>query len=247
MAAPTLATLPPDMFDTVLCVAAHPDDLEYGASAAVATWTDAGTKVHYLMLTRGEAGIDAMAPAETALLRSEEQVLAAREVGVDDVEFLDHPDGVLEYGVALRRDIARTIRRVRPDAVVVGAWEVEFMGGLNQADHRVAGMVTIDAVRDAGNRWVFTDLIDEGLQPHSPRWVLVAGHDSPTHGVALSPTALAAGVRSLEAHAGYLAALPWHPPPSELVPWLAEAGGPALGAEAATLFKVYDLQAPPGS
>ena len=63
----------------------------------------------------------------------------------------------------MRRDIARAIRRRQPDAVVVGSWDVEFAAGLNQADHRVAGLATLDAVRDAGNRWVFPELLDEGL------------------------------------------------------------------------------------
>lgn len=240
-----LIKLPPDTFARVLCVVAHPDDMEYGASAAVAAWTAAGTEVHYLLLTRGGAGIDTTPPEKTAELRSAEQTAACEVVGVTEVEFLDHPDGVLEYGLTLRRDIARAIRRVRPDAVVTGAWDVEVMGGLNQADHRAAGLATLDAVRDAGNRWVFTDLLDEGLEPHSARWLLLVGHDDPTHGVDVTGAPLEAGVRSLEAHQAYLAALPWHPPAREVVEWVAAAGGPALGVEHAVLFRAWDLQAPP--
>jgi LmbE family N-acetylglucosaminyl deacetylase len=240
-----LIELAADTFRRVLCVVAHPDDMEYGASAAVAAWTAAGVEVHYLLLTRGEAGIDTMPPAQTAEVRSEEQIAACKAVGVEDVEFLDHPDGVLEHGLGLRRDIARTIRRVRPDAVVTAAWDLEVMGGLNQADHRAAGLATLDAVRDAGNRWVFPELVDEGLEPHSARWLLVIGHDRPTHGVAVTGAPLEAGIRSLEAHGAYLAALPWHPPPREVVEWIAEAGGPALGTEHAVLLRAWDLQAPP--
>jgi LmbE family N-acetylglucosaminyl deacetylase len=240
-----LINLPADTFTRVLCVVAHPDDMEYGASAAVAAWTAAGVDVHYLLLTRGGAGIDTMPPAQTAEVRSAEQIAACRAVGVEDVEFLDHPDGVLEHGLGLRRDIARTVRRVRPDAVVTAAWDLEVMGGLNQADHRAAGLATLDAVRDAGNRWVFPELVDDGLEPHSARWLLVAGHDHPTHGVDVTGAPLEAGARSLEAHAAYLAALPWHPPPRELVEWIAAAGGPALGTEHAVLFRGWDLLAPP--
>lgn len=245
MADASILPLPADAFLTVLCVAAHPDDLEYGASAAVAAWTAAGAKVHYLLLTRGEAGIDTLAPADTAPLRTAEQIAAAETVGVDDVEFLDHPDGMLEYGFALRRDVSRAIRRVRPDAVLTGSWELEFAGGLNHADHRVAGLVTLDAVRDAGNRWVFPELIDDGLEPHSARWLLSAGDPNPTHGVEVTGEPLAAGIRSLEAHAAYLEALPWHPPARELLPWITEAGGAAMGVANAVLFRAWDLQSPP--
>src|SRR5215469_6541378 len=156
-----------DAFRRVLCVVAHPDDVEYGISSAVASWTARGVDVAYLLLTRGEAGIDTMAPEQTARLRTEEQIAGSRAVGVTDVEFLDYPDGMLEYGLGVRCDIARVIRRRQPDAVVVGSWEVEFGGMLNQADHRVAGLAAVDAVRDAGNRWVFPELLGDGLEPHS--------------------------------------------------------------------------------
>src|SRR5687768_688683 len=149
-------------FSRVLCVVAHPDDVEYGTSSAVAVWTARGTEVRYLLLTRGEAGMDSLPPERTAELRVREQIAGSEAVGVTAVDFLDHPDGVLEYGLDLRRDIARAIRRYRPDALVVGSWDVEFAAGLNQADHRVAGLAAVDALRDAGNRWVFRELLDEG-------------------------------------------------------------------------------------
>ena len=165
----TTDLIPPfadDAFRRVLCVVAHPDDVEYGVSSAVAAWTARGVEVAYLLLTRGEAGMDGSPPERTAPLRTEEQIAGSRAVGVAEVEFLDHPDGVLEYSLGLRRDIARVIRRRKPDAVVAGSWDVEFVIGLNQADHRVAGLAAVDALRDAANRWVFPELLDEGLEPH---------------------------------------------------------------------------------
>jgi LmbE family N-acetylglucosaminyl deacetylase len=240
-----LPALPSESFERVLCVVAHPDDMEYGASAAVAAWTAAGVEVRYLLLTRGEAGIDTMQPEETARLRVEEQRAGCRAVGVERVDFLEHPDGMLVYGLDLRRDIARAIREFRPDAVVTAAWDVEFMGMLNQADHRAAGLATLDAVRDAGNRWVFTDLVDEGLKPHSPRWFIVSGADNPTHGVDVTGAPIEAGIASLEAHQAYLAALPWHPAPRELIEWITTAQGKAIGVPNAVLFRAWDFQAPP--
>src|SRR5262249_12474715 len=82
-------------FQRVLCVVAHPDDVEYGTSSAVAAWTAHGVDVAYLLLTRGEAGMDSSPPEQTAQLRTEEQIASSRAVGVSEVEFLDHPDGVL--------------------------------------------------------------------------------------------------------------------------------------------------------
>ena len=242
---PSLPLLDDDGFERVLCVVAHPDDVEYGTSAAVAVWTGRGVEVSYLLLTRGEAGMDSTEPAETARIRRAEQVAAGNEVGVTDIEILEHPDGVLEYSLDLRRDIARAIRRTRPDAVVLGSWEIEFVAGLNQADHRVAGLAALDAVRDAANRWVFRELLDEGLEPWSTRWVLSCGDPRPTHGVDVSGAPVEAGIRSLEAHAAYLASIPGHPPARDLVGGITRMQGRLLGTDNAVVFRVWDLQALP--
>jgi LmbE family N-acetylglucosaminyl deacetylase len=240
-----LPRLPDADFRRVLCVAAHPDDIEYGTSSAVAGWTARGVEVVYLLLTRGEAGMDGVHPDQTRVLRTREQIEGSSEVGVTRVEFRDHPDGVLEYGLPLRRDIALVIRDFKPDAVVVGSWDVEFVVGLNQADHRVAGLATLDAVRDAGNRWVFADQLDTRLEPWSARWLLVAGAQPATHGVEVSDASLERGIASLEAHAQYLAGIPGHPPARALISTITRMQGPAIGAPNAVLFRAYDLQAPP--
>jgi LmbE family N-acetylglucosaminyl deacetylase len=245
MATELVPPFPEDAFRTVLCVVAHPDDVEYGISSAVAAWTAGGVDVSYLLLTRGEAGMDGSQPEQTAKLRTEEQITASHAVGVSEVEFLDHPDGMLEYGLGLRRDIARAIRRRKPDALVVGSWEVEFFAGLNQADHRVAGLCAVDALRDAGNRWVFRDLLDEGLEPHSVRWLLVGGHPQPTHGVDITGEPLQRGIASLEAHAQYLAGIPGHPAPRMMITGISAMQGKAMGVPNAVLFKAWDFHAPP--
>jgi LmbE family N-acetylglucosaminyl deacetylase len=232
-------------FASVLCVVAHPDDVEYGTSSAVAAWTARGVEVSYLLLTRGEAGMDSRPPKETAELRTREQIAGSLAVGVTRVDFLDYPDGVLEYSLKLRRDIARAIRAGRPDAVVIGAWDVEFAVGLNQADHRVAGMAALDAIRDAGNRWVFPELLDEGLEPFSVRWLLVSGNNRPTHGVEVTGEPLERGIASLEAHAQYLAGIPGHPPPRPMITGITALQGRALGVRHAVLFRAFDFNSPP--
>jgi LmbE family N-acetylglucosaminyl deacetylase len=244
-AQPTLPALPDADFRKVLCVVAHPDDVEYGTSSAVARWTAQGVEVAYLLLTRGEAGMP-NPPEETARIRRGEQEAACAEVGVASLEVLDHPDGVLQPSLALRRDIAGAIRRHQPDVVVTGSWEIEFVAGLNQADHRVAGLACLDAIRDADNPWVFPELVDdEGLKPWRVRWFLVAGHSRPTHGVDVTGEPLARGIASLEAHREYLAAIPHHPAPAAFLPVVAAQGGRALGVEHAVLFRAWDFMAPP--
>jgi LmbE family N-acetylglucosaminyl deacetylase len=42
---------------SAVAVVAHPDDLEYGAAAAVARWTEQGKHVSYVLVSSGEAGI----------------------------------------------------------------------------------------------------------------------------------------------------------------------------------------------
>jgi LmbE family N-acetylglucosaminyl deacetylase len=245
MAADLVPPFADDDFRRVLCVVAHPDDVEYGISSAVAAWTARGVEVAYLLLTRGEAGMDSMAPERTAEVRTEEQLAGSRAVGVTEVDFLDYPDGVLEYSVALRRDISRAIRRRQPDAVVIGSWEVVTFVGLNQADHRVAGLAAVDALRDAANRWVFPELLDEGLQPWSARWLLVGGDPQPTHGVDVTGEPLERGIASLEAHAQYLAGIPGHPPPRQMITGITAWQGKAMGVPNAVLFKGWDSQALP--
>src|SRR5699024_4640569 len=209
----------------VLCVVAHPDDMEYGASAAVAAWTGAGVEVDYLLLTRGEAGM-AEAPEIVAPLRTAEQERACAIVGVSRLRILDHPDGMLEPGLQLRRDVARTVRELRPDLVLTANFDTEAYGGLNQADHRAAGLAAVDGTRDADNPWVFRDLAeDEGLEPWHARGLLVAGHPEPTHAKTVGSAHVDSAVASLHAHEAYLRHISDHPAPEEFIPDILRTGG----------------------
>ena len=237
---PTLAEFGDD-FETLLCVVAHPDDIEYGTSAAVARWTGDGKTVTYFLLTRGEAGIDTMHPDEAAAVREQEERDAAKVVGVSEVDFGTHRDGIVEYSLDLRRDIAREIRRRRPDVVVVTDYHDRFAGGmLNQADHRAVGLATVDAVADAGNRWIFPELIDEGLEPWHVRRLCFAGSPTPTHFVDVAAQ-LDRAVASLEAHRAYNEALPdTFPKAAELVGMILGWGGQAAGVDKAVTFDVVE-------
>ncbi|MFI6470886.1 PIG-L deacetylase family protein [Streptomyces sp. NPDC050516] len=246
---PRLAPLPED-WTRALAVVAHPDDIEYGTASAVARWTAQGKQVGYVLATRGEAGIDGMHPDRAAPLREAEERAGAREVGVSDVEFLGHRDGVVEYGIELRRDITRAIRRFRPEVIFSGAYTIRMIGGLiNQADHRAVGLAALDAARDAGNRWVFPELAEEGLEPWpGVRFVAFAGSDRPTHGVEVTGDPLERGIASLAAHAEYTKGLGADADafaPRPFLTWIARSSGPAMGVEAAVLFDVHQL-APEG-
>lgn len=239
--ATTLPALPDADWTRILCVVAHPDDMEYGTSAAVAHWTQSGKTVAYLLLTSGEAGMQ-IPPEEVGPLRALEQQKACGCVGVERLEILNHPDGMLVYSLDLRRDIARVIREFRPDAVVTTNYDIEAYGGLNQADHRVAGLVTIDAIRDADNTWVFRkELAEQGLPKWPTKALLVAGHPAPTHGVVVDQAAVDASVASLESHSAYLEALPNHPKPAEFIPQILKESGAAMGTEYAVCFRVHDM------
>ena len=235
----------PEDWTTALAVVAHPDDMEYGASAAVARWTDQGKRVAYLLVTAGEAGIDGMAPEEVGPLRADEQQAACEAVGVTELEILDHPDGMLVPGLELRRDIARTIRQVRPELVVTLNHRETFgPGRLNMADHQVTGQATIDAVRDAGNRWVFRDLAEaEGLEPWGGvRWVAVANSPRATHAVDVSDT-LDRGIASLEAHRLYLDGLGpgAMSDPAAFLRDITDAMAPRFGGRPAVTFELLPM------
>ena len=231
-------------FRSVLCVVAHPDDIEYGTAAAVHRWVEEGATAAYFLLTRGEAGIDTMEPERAAQVREDEERESARRVGVETVEFAGWSDGSIEYGVPLRREIAAAIRRHRPDLVVGQNWAEMFGPGMvNQADHRAVGLATLDAVADAGNRWLHRDLLDEGLEPWNGVTVFaVAGSPRPSHHVDVTGEPFEAAVHSLEAHAEYNAALPDDfPVPRELLTMILGGGGEAAGVEKAwTAEVVFD-------
>src|SRR3954447_10192383 len=228
-----------ETWDRALCIVAHPDDMEFGAAAAVARWTGQGKGGGYPMGASGGAGIDSMDPAECRLVREREQVESARVVGVDRVDFLGQPDGVLEYGVPMRRLLAAEVRKHRPDIVITGNHRDTWGGSnLNQADHIAVGRAVLDAVRDAGNRWIFPDQItDDGLEPWGGvKQVWVFGSPMATHAVDTTDT-FDAGVQSLKAHSAYIDGLGWENwDPREFLEGMARATGQRLrGAVAAPL------------
>jgi len=224
-------------WERAVAIVAHPDDLEYGSASAVARWTEQGKEVSYLLATRGEAGIDGMAPEHAGPLREEEQRRSAARVGVSHVEFLGHADGSVEPGMTLRRDLAGALRRLRPDVVLTMNFELTWgeSGNVNHADHRAVGLATLDACRDAANRWMFRDLGDpwQGVKV-----VYVAGTSAPTHFVDVTAT-IDAGVASLREHKAYIDGLGRDFDADEFLRNIAGFGGMAAGCEYAVLVQAF--------
>ena len=233
----------PEDWQRALCVVAHPDDMEFGASAAVARWTGQGKDVSYCMVTSGEAGIDGMEPDRCRRVREAEEIESARLVGVHVVEFLGEPDGTLEYGVPLRATLARAVRRARPDIVITGNFRDTWGGrNLNQADHIAVGRAVVDAARDAGNRWIFHDQLVDGLEPWGGvKAVWAFGSPDATHAVDTTDT-FDAGVASLDAHRAYIGGLGWENfDAREFLEGIARPQGRRLGVPFAATFEAFPM------
>ncbi|EWM63943.1 N-acetylglucosaminylphosphatidylinositol deacetylase [Micromonospora sp. M42] len=174
----------------------------------------------------------------------EEQRASAAVVGVSVVEFLGLPDGLLEYGVPLRRAIAAVVRRYRPDVVLTNNFRETWDGAyaLNQADHIACGRATLDAVRDAGNRWIFPEQLTDGIQPWSRvREVWAAGSPAARHGVDVTDT-FDKGVASLRAHGAYLTGLgDGGFDAEEFLEGMARPAGRRLGARFGATFEVFQI------
>ena len=169
----------------ILVVLAHPDDPEFFCGATIVRWTLAGHQVVYWLLTCGDKGAsDPMIDTgELCVDRHVEQHAAAAILGVNEVHFLDYPDGYLVPDLELRREITRIIRLERPDILVTCDPKTLYVGDnrLNHPDHRAAGQATIDAVFPAaGNPLYFPELLhEENLQPHTPREIWICGTQEP--------------------------------------------------------------------
>jgi LmbE family N-acetylglucosaminyl deacetylase len=233
-----IAALPhlPEDWSRAIAVVAHPDDLEYGAASAIARWTRQGKDIRYVLATRGEAGIDSIDPVQAAPLRTREQEASAATVGVSVVEFLDQPDGLVVNSLELRRDLAASIRRHRPEVIIASNYRLRWSahGPWNHVDDRELGTALPDAVRDAANRWLFTDA---GEPWGGVRWIAYAASTEPTHVVDVTGT-IDLGVASLQCHRTYLDALGGDFDPDQFLRSGASAVGESAGVDYAVSFEL---------
>jgi LmbE family N-acetylglucosaminyl deacetylase len=227
-----------------MSIHAHPDDQEFTVGGTLAKWARAGSTIVTVCLTRGGAGSNrhtppAMTREALARLREAEQREACRLLGVAETVFLDYEDGLLEPSLALRRDLTRLIRRYRPDAVVCGDPTVRYYGStyLNHPDHRVAAEATLDAVfPSAGTRFIFPELLAEGLEPHAVRSVYIHGAARPDTWIDIGPV-LDVKVAALRAHRTQMG--DWDP--AEMITGWAREQGARRRLPAAEAFRRMTL------
>ncbi len=227
----------------VLGVFAHPDDVDFGGGGTVARWVTGGIEVAYLIVTRGDAGgFDNTPREQMPVLRESEQRAAAAELGVRDVTFLDgYLDGRLTPTIELRRDIARVLRRVRPDRVLTSSplrrWE--RIAGPSHPDHLAVGEATTCAVYpDARNEFAFPELLAEGLEPWVVREIWYQAGPKPDHVVDVTDT-FPAKLAALHRHTTQTSHMDVEPMLRERMALTAKAGGLPEGrlAEAFTIIR----------
>ncbi len=228
----------------VMSIHAHPDDQEFTVAGTLAKWARTGSEIVTVCLTSGAAGSNESTPPDMTReqlvpIRQEEQRRACRVLGIRDVVFLDYEDGMLESTIALRRDLTRVIRRYRPDAVLCGDPTVRFYGNryLNHPDHRAAADVALDAVfPSAGTRFIFPELLEEGLAPHKVTRVFVHGAERPDTFIDIADT-LDLKLAALREHRSQLGA-------EDLAPMITEwarTQGKRRGLAAAEAFRLMLL------
>ncbi len=165
-------------FERAMVMFAHPDDAEVQCAGTVALWAEAGKKVFYVAVTRGEKGTQDPSMSEDRLIaiRQEEQLNAARELGVEKVIFLENNDGELEVTLERRRALTRIIREYQPEVVIT---HDPWMRYQLHPDHRATGTLALDAVISARDRLYFPEQIKDGLEPCRVTRALLYASDQP--------------------------------------------------------------------
>jgi LmbE family N-acetylglucosaminyl deacetylase len=192
----------------ILGVAAHPDDLDFGASGTFAKWVMEGNSCYYLICTDGSKGSNNPGMTETRLakIRKLEQEDAGRILGLKGVFFLNHKDTELVADNNLKKEIVRFIRKIKPDIVVTmdPTFVYSKMGFINHTDHRACGQATIDAVYPlARDRLTFKELEREGLAPHKTAMLYLMNSDNSNEVVDISNTILVK-LKALSCHASQI-------------------------------------------
>jgi LmbE family N-acetylglucosaminyl deacetylase len=199
--------------ERALVVTPHPDDAEFGCSGTVARLIQAGKEVCYLVATNGDkGGRDSNMTAEYLIdARQKEQRRAADILGVSEVVFLDFGDGELEDDHAFRRQLVYHIRRLKPNIVfTTDPFRTSFY---IHRDHRITGLVTIDAVFPyARDRLHYPEHIAEGMIGHNVEEVFFWGSEAPDTFIDVGDV-MDLKIKSLLAHT------------SQVQDWVREAGG----------------------
>ncbi len=172
----------------VLVTIPHPDDAESRMAGAVAHWVREDKDIIYIVCTNGDKGTNDpdMNPEELVAIREQEQLAAATILGVREVIFLGHTDQGLEDTPEFRKELVKLIRMYKPETVVTVD---PYRGYLDHRDHRITARVTLDAVFPyAGDVHSYPDLLEQGLQPHKVKEVLIYGTEDPNYHINITDT-----------------------------------------------------------
>jgi LmbE family N-acetylglucosaminyl deacetylase len=211
--------------ESAMVIVAHPDDIEFGCVGTIARWSQAGSRIAYVLCTSGEVGIaeKGMTKEKAAKIREKEQLAAAETVGVKDVTFIREPDGMLEPTLELRKKLVREIRRFKPEIVICDDPTVVWVDEtyINHPDHRAAATAALDATFPAaGQPNLFQELEEEGITAHKPRKVYVIGWMESDLYVNIEST-IDLKIEALRAHTSQMK--DWDPEP-RIKEWAAERG-----------------------
>lgn len=228
----------------VLGIAAHPDDLDFGASGTMALFAHQGAQVHYLILTDGSKGSDdkEITSEQLVHIREDEQRAAVKAIGGDSVTFLGYPDGELEVTIPLKKDVVRVIRTIKPDVVITMDPSVLYSanrGFINHPDHRAAGQAALDAVFPlARDHLTFPDLFERGFLPHKTKTVLLSNFERGNFYVDITGT-FGHKLAALKAHGSQI---PDMAATGSFVESMARMAGQQTGCELAESFVRIDVR-----
>jgi LmbE family N-acetylglucosaminyl deacetylase len=223
---------------------AHPDDQEVVLGGTLAKWVQAGCRVITVVVTDGSSGSNDATKngsykKELIALREKEQLAANAVLGIKEIIFMHYPDGELVPTIEVRKEMTKLIRKYKPDVVITGNPEAWFYGNfyINHPDHRATAQAAVEAVfPSAGSRLMFTDLLDDGLEPHNVKRLYIHGVEKPDTWVDISST-IDLKVKALQQHVSQMKV-------DEVEKWIRDWGaedGKEKGMAYAENYKVMAL------
>jgi LmbE family N-acetylglucosaminyl deacetylase len=122
----------------IVCVGGHPGDPEFGCGGTMAKYSDAGHKVTFLYLTKGEASDPKKTYEEMSAMRVKEAEIACKILNAIP-KFAGQIDGDTVLDKTQNEKVAGLILAEKPD-IVFTQWPVD-----GHPDHQVTGLLALTA------------------------------------------------------------------------------------------------------
>lgn len=179
------------MTKKILAVLAHPDDESFGLGGTLALYAKRGYETYYVCATRGEAGSAdeefLKGFKDTAEMRTDELMRAAKHLGLKEVFFLgyrdsgmpgmeanQHPDAQINHPIEeVAGKVVKYIRSLKPDIVIT----FDPIGGYKHPDHIHIHRATVMAFANSDDASFYPEAGDP-FKPQAlyfqvfPRWFL---------------------------------------------------------------------------